>query len=354
VLHESALGYLLTGGEPLPAEGLQERWQELAGGCGAIGIAGVDHPRHVTLLDRVEARAPLVEARPYGAAFERDWSVGSFTSLARGTQAAPRDALEAALLEGDEGDVNVTRVDDAPWHRFPRGSVPGNFLHEQLEWLAQEGFDVVNDASFEQRIGRRIERAGWGHRLEDTIAWLKTAVATPLPPLGAALAGIGNVLPEMEFWFPSERLDTVALDTLCRRHLLGGIARPALPQRALHGMLKGFSDLVFEHAGRYWVLDYKSNTLGGTDAAYHANALALGMAGHRYDVQGAIYLLALHRLLAARLGDDYDPGLHLGGAVFFFLRGIGNAATRGCHLIAPEPALLAALDALLAGEDADA
>lgn len=346
LLHESALGYLLTGGEHLPAEALRERWQQLAGDCGAIGIAGIGAPERMTVLNRVERRAPLVETRPYDAQFERDWSVGSFTSLARGTQAAPRHALEETLLEGDDS-ATLPAGDDAPWHRFPRGSVPGNFLHEQLEWLAQEGFASVHDATFEQRIGRRIERAGWGHRLDDTIAWLRAAVTTPLPPLGVPLTEIGAVLPEMEFWFPSERLATGALDALCRRHLLGGIPRPALPQRALHGMLKGFSDLVFEHAGRYWVLDYKSNALGANDAAYHARALAGGMAEHRYDVQGAIYLLALHRLLAARIGAAYDPATHLGGAVFFFLRGIGNATTRGCHVLEPDALLLDELDALL-------
>ncbi|MBB3221472.1 exodeoxyribonuclease V subunit beta [Pseudoduganella umbonata] len=347
-LHESALGYLLTGGDPVPADSLQERWRALAGDCGAIGIAALCHPERVTRLDRVERRPPLLEPRPYDARFERNWSVGSFTSLARGTQAAPRRAQEETLLEGEDTDVAAAaRIDEAPWHRFPRGSVPGNFLHEQLEWLAQEGFDCVDDAACEVRLGRRIERAGWGHRLDDAVAWLRAAVTTPLPPLDAALRDIGAVLPEMEFWFPSEHLATGALDALCRRHLLDGIPRPALPQRGLHGMLKGFSDLVFEHAGRYWVLDYKSNALGGNDAAYHARALAQGMAEHRYDVQGAIYLLALHRLLASRLGEAYDPAEQLGGAVFFFLRGIGNAATRGCHVLAPDAQLLDELDELL-------
>ena len=64
-------------------------------------------------------------------------------------------------------------------------------------------------------------------------------------------------------------------------------------------------------------------------------------------MQGAIYLLALHRLLQSRLGDDYDPAQSLGGAVFHFLRGIGNPVTRGCYLIAPDAALLDDLDALL-------
>ena len=51
------------------------------------------------------------------------------------------------------------------------------------------------------------------------------------------------------------------------QHLLGDIARPSLPDRQLHGMLKGFADLVFEHEGRFWVLDYKSTAAPHTQAA---------------------------------------------------------------------------------------
>ncbi len=108
----------------------------------------------------------------------------------------------------------------------------------------------------------------------------------------------------------------------------------------------GFADLVFEHDGRYWVLDYKSNWLGDGDAAYHPDALEAAMASHRYDVQAAIYLLALHRLLRSRLGAAYDPARQLGGAIYLFLRGI-NGPTRGCHLVAPPLELLDQLDALL-------
>lgn len=73
-------------------------------------------------------------------------------------------------------------------------------------------------------------------------------------------------------------------------------------------MLMGFADLVFHHAGRYWVLDYKTNHLGQDAAAYGPGALEQAMLEHRYDVQAALYLLALHRLLQSRLGAAYDPG----------------------------------------------
>ena len=370
-LTDSALGYLLTGGAALPGDQVLERWQRVRCDCDAIAAGLLPIAGAVTQLSRHDVQPELLPTPEYTGHFERDWSVGSFTSLARRSVPAggdgyarttsemaqalpvPRHALEEKLLEGGAIDAAVTpglaqpRTEDAPWHRFPRGSVPGNFLHEQLEWMGQEGFGAVHDEHFETRLSRRIERAGWSNRRDDAIAWLRAIATTPLPGLDAALCELQTVLPEMEFWFPSERLSSGALDRLCRRHLLDGIGRPGLPERQLHGMLKGFTDLVFEHEGRYWVLDYKSNALGGGDAAYHKQALAAGMAEHRYDIQGALYMLALHRLLQSRMGGQYDPARQLGGAIFMFLRGIANTQTHGCYLLAPDPALLEGLDRLL-------
>jgi len=348
-LHESALGYLLTGGTPVPASEMQARWEQLRGSVDAIELHTLDAPEGCTRLARADVRPELVEAPAFDGQFERNWAVGSFTSLTRHTVAPPTRPQEENLLEEDEpGTVEVQRAEDAPWHRFPRGATPGNFLHEQLEWMAQEGFGRIDEDDFIKRLHQRIQRAGWGNRVDDAMAWLDALATTPLPPTGCALAELEEVLPEMEFWFPSHGLDVGALDRLCRRRLLGDIARPSLPERQLHGMLKGFTDLVFECHGRYWVLDYKSNALGQGDAAYTEAAMAAAMADHRYDIQGAIYLLALHRLLRARLGEAYDPEEQLGGAVFLFLRGIGNEFTRGCYLIEPDRELLDGLDGLLA------
>jgi exodeoxyribonuclease V beta subunit len=351
-LHESALGYLLTGGEPLQAGAMRERWEQLRGGLDAIELHTLDAPDGCTRLARADVRPELVEAAAFTGRFERDWAVGSFTSLTRHTVAAPTRPQEENLLEEEEpGTVEVPKADDAPWHRFPRGATPGNFMHEQLEWMAQEGFGRMDEDELYARRIKRIQRAGWSNRVDDAMAWLDALATTPLPPTGCALADLEELLPEMEFWFPSHALNVGALDRLCRQRLLGATPRPTLPERQLHGMLKGFTDLVFECQGRYWVLDYKSNALGTGDAAYTQAAMAGAMAEHRYDIQGAIYLLALHRLLRARLGDRYDPQAQLGGAVFLFLRGIGNEASRGCYLIEPDMVLLDGLDELLAHDE---
>jgi exodeoxyribonuclease V beta subunit len=356
-LHESALGYLLTGGAPVPAAAVRERWEHLRGDVDGIELHALASPDGCTPLRRQDVRPELVEPPRFEARFERNWAVGSFTSLTKNTvSGAPptRPQEENLLEEEDPGVVPVKHSEDAPWHRFPRGAGPGNFLHEQLEWMAREGFGQVDEEEYQARVAQRIQRAGWGNRLDDALAWLRMIAVTPLPPVGCALADVDAPLAEMEFWFPSRQLDVAALDRLCRRHMLGNTPRPILPERRLHGMLKGFTDLVFECHGRYWVLDYKSNALGPGDAAYTRAAMAAGMAEHRYDIQGAIYMLAVHRLLRSRLGADYSPHEHLGGAVFLFLRGIGNPATHGCYLVEPDLELLDGLDRLLGKDEHEA
>ncbi|NDY92122.1 PD-(D/E)XK nuclease family protein, partial [Ideonella livida] len=252
----------------------------------------------------------------------------------------------------------------------------GNFLHDQLEWLAGEGF-ALDDApqaapdradpppgaasgdptpsALARRLLARCERAGRGDaQAAAVLAWLRRVLVQPLAgPLGqgpdttlTVLGQRGAVLAEMEFWLPVAHLDAPQVDALCRQHLWPGrpaLERPALGARTLHGLMMGFADLVFEHEGRWWVLDYKSNQLGSGPAAYTDDALAAAMGQHRYDVQAALYLLALHRLLRQRLGAAYRPQAQLGGAVYLFLRGL-DGPSGGVCVLPPSLPLLEALE----------
>jgi exodeoxyribonuclease V beta subunit len=235
----------------------------------------------------------------------------------------------------------------AAWHGFAKGPTAGNFLHDQLEWLAADGF--VLDEPKALRLKQRCENAGYKKQADDVLQWLGRVVAHPLRGPNLPLNALTALLPEMEFWLPAGRLHAREVDALCQQHLLPGVSRPQLPDAQLHGMLMGFADLVFEHEGRYWVLDYKSNHVGTDDAAYTAQALDAAMAHHRYEVQAALYMLALHRLLRARLGDAYNPAKQLGGAVYLFLRGIDGPAG-GCCTLPASLALLDGLDAMLKEE----
>jgi exodeoxyribonuclease V beta subunit len=151
----------------------------------------------------------------------------------------------------------------------------------------------------------------------------------------------------MEFWIETRQLDLQALDHAVIQHTLGGRPRPGLSPDSLTGMFKGFMDLVLEHEDRYYIVDYKSNWLGPDDAAYTAQAMDEAVRAHRYDLQYVLYLLALHRLLQARL-PDYDYDQHIGGAVYLFVRGIA-APTAGVHVERPPKALIEHLDRLFAG-----
>jgi exodeoxyribonuclease V beta subunit len=365
--HRSALGYLVSGDTSSSVEEIVASLRDLASAGESMAVEVVDPEQRVpvTVWKGDAEPAPLPPPRDYAGQFDRTWSISSYTTLvrhaARGA-AASLEELQPRLLRDDDDDDPASGVErsavppaDRPWHRFPRGAFAGNFLHSQLEWLAGESF-ALDSPALQQALQRRCERLGWRHRADDVVEWLQRVVATPLPPLAAPLMALdGRLLPEMEFWLPGDGIDAQRLDALCREHVMPGAPRPALAPRQLHGLLMGFADLVFEHRGRYWVLDYKSNALGARDADYTPEAMQSAMLQHRYDVQAVLYLLALHRLLRQRLQARYEPERHLGGAIYHFLRGI-NGPAAGCHHVAPSLALLGALDDLLAtpvGEGGD-
>ncbi len=152
---------------------------------------------------------------------------------------------------------------------------------------------------------------------------------------------------EMEFWFASHKVDVQKLDQLVCQFTHGGVARVAAEPVQLNGMFKGFIDFTFEHDGRYYVADYKSNWLGVDDMAYTVPAMEQSILDHRYDLQYVLYLLALHRQLKARL-PDYDYDRHVGGALYLFLRGT-RSASQGVYFTKPPRALVEQLDRLFQG-----
>ena len=377
VNEQGAAGYLLAGDASQPIANWRASIEALKDRCTHIHVA--DLPPELPLVQRyvpAQQLPTLQDAPLYTAEFDRRWGIGSFSSLTRAMAAPSLPVLAVAAISPAE-DERQMQADDGPtldisaiaqlpmaagarstaavWHRFMRGPVVGNFLHDQMEWLAGEGFALAaqdnpdGSEPIAARLLRRCERAGRKDQAADVLQWLRAVVHQPLPPINVSLAQLGAqdaLLAEMEFWLPAQRLSATRIDALCRQHILPGLPRPSLPERELHGMLMGFADLVFSHGGRYWVLDYKTNHLGVEAAAYTPDALARAMLEHRYDVQAALYLLALHRLLKSRLGDAYDPAQHLGGALYFFMRGIDGEAA-GMHVQPAPLALLQALDALL-------
>jgi exodeoxyribonuclease V beta subunit len=167
-------------------------------------------------------------------------------------------------------------------------------------------------------------------------------------PDGAStsLAGVDSYYAEMEFWFAAQHVDTLALDRLVTAHSLDGQSRTPLLAERINGLLKGFIDLVVEHRGRYYVIDYKSNKLGNDASAYTPTAMCDSILRERYDLQYAIYTLALHRQLRARL-PGYDYERHMGGVAYLYLRGVDGTG-HGVHQERLPLVLIDAMDRLFA------
>jgi exodeoxyribonuclease V beta subunit len=369
LLPKTALGYLLNAGEPNESTALSARLKSVLNGAGIDCVAIPAQP-DCTPLSRAETRSALTDALQFTTSLDRAWGVSSFSAVKRTlAPVAPgenrsdarrrrHDAESAAgAPEGPVAKAPAAPAVRWPWHDLPAGADIGDFIHEQLDWLSAKGFAFVNTDEFARLIGERCKRHRWSHQAEAVLAWLRAIVAAPFtlvagaPPFSLASLpppadGPHTYFSEMEFWMPSRNASLAQIDAICRRWIELDAPRGALPDHTLRGMFKGYVDLVFQHDGRYWLLDYKTSIVERTDSAYTRAALEKITAENRYDLQGVLYLVALHRLLRARLGESYDPTQHLGGAAFFYLRGIGPGA-HCCVTIPTDPVQLDALDRAL-------
>jgi exodeoxyribonuclease V beta subunit len=360
VLHLSALGYLLGGGAPLADSPALLQWlRDLQQDCPALTYAQMPEATAEHYQPPQNDAALLPPLIPKRKASE-NWWIASYSALrigdtlSVGTDEAPESPQAQKLFDDERLDPHAPRevvAGGGDIHRFPRGPNPGTFLHGLLEWAGSEGFAAAPQEVIDA-IARRCNRRGWEGWIATLSDWLQHLLKSPLhlgfdqPPV--KFEQLTQYQVEMEFWFASHKVDVLKLDALVCQYTHGGVARVAAEPVQLNGMFKGFIDLTFEHDGRYYVADYKSNWLGADDAAYTPQAMEQSILDNRYDLQYVLYLLALHRQLKARLA-DYDYDRHVGGALYLFLRGT-RAASQGVFFTRPPRELIERLDRLFQGK----
>jgi exodeoxyribonuclease V beta subunit len=352
---------------------LQAAW----GSCEHIAIDTLPSPsgeHFQAMRSNVSPQAALLTQRRG----HQRWWTASFSSLTRGLEAGTPQ--EESLLDADmdaqasheknTSQAALTSLGNpltpattsvSAWQVFPAGARYGSLLHDLLEWQAQQGWPLANTqpAAWQQQAWQQLvqRKAEWLQLPQEAQAllnpWLQAILCTSLPlidvqqqplarPLVLQSLQAAQLWPEMEFSLSAGHVPSAVLDQLIRQQVLVGQDRPSLLPQVMQGMLTGSMDLVFEHDGRYWVLDYKSNKLPG----YQAAQLQEAVLDKRYDVQYVLYILALHRLLKSRL-QDYDYDQHIGGAVYLFLRGI-DAPNAGVHAMRPPFELIHQIDQLFA------
>tara|TARA_R110002050_G_scaffold57423_5_gene129367 strand:+ start:293296 stop:296799 length:3504 start_codon:yes stop_codon:yes gene_type:complete len=293
-------------------------------------------------------------ARDFVGTINKPWRIGSFSALTAGHDAEvpDYDGLSQHQLQIDTSRLPQTEIADR--FKFPKGAQAGVCLHSIFE---QWDFNIDDQEGFHQLVNQLLLQYGFDPVWTEAVCqWLCEVVTTPLSAgnsLCLATLTRSQRLDEMAFYFPVAHLTVSGLKKQLKPHLDENSVLSQVINRSdfydLSGFMKGFIDLIFEHEGRFYVVDYKSNFLGSNPQNYATDQLDEAMISHDYPLQYLIYSLALHRYLALRL-PDYDPDLHFGGVYYLFIRGMhpewGQA---GIFADKPSTALLTAFDHYLQG-----
>ncbi|WP_334551327.1 exodeoxyribonuclease V subunit beta [Vibrio scophthalmi] len=352
-VHKSAMGYLLQDGQEGGISDLTNALCRQSEALPCIAVADLPNS-HAQPLMIPPPEMPPLGAKAFTTPLDRYWRITSYSGLVKQSSSHAAQGFEDVLRldvdsAQDHDEASLTEPEKSIF-TFPRGARPGTFLHtlfEDVEFTESAHSDH-NRAIIESLLQAEQLDESWLPVLQSLV---DTVLATPLD--GDALRlnekGPSQRLVEMEFLLPITVLDAPSLNRVITRHDTLSARAGELGFQTVRGMLKGFIDLVFEHQGRYYVLDWKSNHLGSDVSDYHGEALNQAMADHRYDLQYQIYALALHRFLRSRLA-NYDYQRHFGGVYYLFLRGMDGQSEHGIFSAKPSLAMLEDLDRLIEGK----
>lgn len=334
-----------------------------ANAAGSIAVLELPVTKGVRQPTHDEASGAL-RCRPFEVVISRDWSISSFSSLVssqpRRADWADRDDSTPTGIPGEEADKGPPTAprETLDMFSFPRGTSAGAVLHDLFEHL---DFTERDDNTIQALIAAKLKAHGFEDRWVGAVYdMVRRVLEVPLTgePDGLRLQWVppADRLNELEFYFPLQRLSGSRLREvfgLC----LGSSQNAAVPSaierlqfRPLEGFMKGFMDLVFRFGERFYLVDWKSNFLGSRLDDYAQEALQKAMTEHFYHLQYHLYVVAIHKYLAARLpGYRYDS--HFGGVFYLFLRGVDpvGGSAYGIYRHRPSEATIEALCQKLIG-----
>lgn len=234
--------------------------------------------------------------------------------------------------EAEDNEINSLPTSDEvvlnQFH-FPKGANAGTCIHWILEHVdfqqpMSTQTQVVIDGLTKFSISLQ-----WVETVE---LWLQNVILNPKAGFSLSELGPSQFVNELEFYFDFSGLDMsifgnalsmLGLEQLSKK-MKGSVFSVS------RGVVKGFIDVVVQHDQKFYVVDYKSNFLGFEFQDYDQTQLFESMVDHHYHLQALIYLLALHRFLKTRL-TAYDYDLHVGGAVYLYVRGMDEHNGTGVY-----------------------
>ncbi|PSL49486.1 DNA helicase/exodeoxyribonuclease V beta subunit [Chitinophaga niastensis] len=270
---------------------------------------------------------------------EENWRKMSYTMLAAKPEHRPR------IRSFQQEDP----YDNFIFNTLRRGAKTGNLLH-----FIFESINFSDNSKWEQWLEEAIRRFVPGQRdiyLPRLHEMLQHVFHTTINIDGTRfqLGSIGRNkrLAEFEFDFPVPVFPSNALNSLSDDLLTVNVRRfSEYSNQELEGIMNGKIDLFFEHADKYYILDWKSNYLGNSVTDYDTDALAAAMNENNYHLQYLIYTVAVKKYLESRIpGFDYET--QFGGVIYCFVRGVRNTSNNGIFTTKPSIEKIVLLESLL-------
>ncbi len=265
---------------------------------------------------------------------EINWRKLSYTYLDAGHNPTFKPSL-SKVLDG---------YDEFIFKQLKRGANTGNLIHHIFERI-----DFADAAFWGKAIVEALKRfipnapaeyATWLLELLNHVTSTRISIANSTFSLNEIPRD--KRLSELEFDFNVSPFNP---DTINR------LSTPDAPFQVryateLEGIMNGKIDLFFEHAGKYFILDWKSNFLGDQPADYSKENIQLAMAESNYHLQHLVYTLAVKKYLQLRV-PGFIYATHFGGVIYLFVRGARKDSDKGIFAYRPDEGLINALDVLL-------
>ena len=275
-----------------------------------------------------------LKIKPLTRSFYSAWTMSSYTALATLSLTAQSDIPTDKSQEKEE-----ISFEENTLLSLPKGSQTGNVIHALLEFNLFKNLAIPEYNITEQR-DKLCTRFGLKITNPDSInTLLQTIVSTPLSnddnQFCLKTIEAGRCLKEMPFYLKMVDLKINVLNDILKECP----AFQPLMKKQIEGFLTGFIDLICEYQGKYYVMDYKTNSLDN----YQTETIILAMREHNYGLQYWLYSLVLHLYLQARL-PQYQYETHFGGVRYLFVRGMQmNTPMSGVYADKPDVERLQAL-----------
>lgn len=273
--------------------------------------------------------------RKFSGKINTAWGISSFSSLISG-KFAPEELP----------DRDSARVDMAPHaghfiqkelsarediFSFPRGPRAGIFFHDIFEHLDFASKDPEHQKKvIKDKLKEYSFAQSW---LETVYHMIKNVLSVSIKSKGEEVI-LSSVkcdkrVNEMEFYFPLNHITPLKLKKVFSDH--AGIDISSDFSRQIEklyfspseGFMKGYIDTIFQHNGRFYIVDWKSNFLGTSIKDYAWDLLKETIKSHYYNLQYYIYTLALHQYLRWRM-PTYRYENDFGGVFYVFIRGVDS------------------------------